>query len=126
MPQAIAEPEQPSPVVAGEHLLVLVEVRHVGERRGQSQLVGRPQAGADGVLDLAQATREGQLLLVVELLVVEDQHGVTVHAGVDGRDLVRGERPGQVETIDFRGEARPDLAKGDGHRRRLLGRLVAF
>ena len=58
---------------------------------------------------------EGELLLVVELLVVEDEHGVLVHAGVDGRDLVRGQRLGQVDAFHFRGEARADLAGDHGH-----------
>ncbi len=116
MPEAIAEAEQPAPVVAREHVLVLVQVRDVGKRGGQPQLVGRAQAGADGVLDVTQAAREGQLLLVVERLVVEDQHRVAVHAGVDLRDLLGGERAGQVETVDLGGEAGPDLAKRDAHR----------
>ena len=36
----------------------------------------------------AEALREGELLLVGEVLVVEDQHGVPVHAGVNGGDVL--------------------------------------
>src|SRR4026207_1573482 len=49
----------------------------VGSRR-----VRLARAGADGVLDLAQAAREGELLLVGERLVVEDQYRVPIHARV--------------------------------------------
>ena len=70
-----AETEQPAAIVTREHLLVLVEIRHVGKRRRQPQLVRPAQAGADGVLDLAEAPREGELLLVVELLVMEQVRG---------------------------------------------------
>src|SRR5207237_7970508 len=71
-------------------------------------------AGADRVLDLAEAAGEGQLLLVVELLVVENEHGVGVHAGVDRRHRLRRQRPRQVEAIHFSGEAGTDLAEPDG------------
>src|ERR1700741_4079734 len=48
---------------------------------------GRAQTGADRVLDLAQAAGERQLRLVVELLAVEDEHRVGVHARVNRRHL---------------------------------------
>ena len=48
-------------------------VGHVGEGSGQAQLIRRAQARADRVLDLPQAADEGELLLVVNLLVVEHQ-----------------------------------------------------
>ncbi len=116
MPQAIADGEQPAPVLAREGCVVLVEVGDVGEGRGQARLIGRPQAGADGVLDVAQALGEGELLGVVDLLVVEYQHGIPVHAGVDRRHLVRCQRLAHVDALDFAREAGPDLADGDCHR----------
>ena len=72
MPESIADGEQPATIVTGEHLVVLVEVGHVGERRRQAVFVRRAQARADGQLDLAEALGEGQLLVVVDRLAVED------------------------------------------------------
>ena len=89
VPESIAEGEQPAAIVTGEHLVVLVEIGHVGEGGGQPILVRSPQARADRELDLAEATGEGQLLRVVDRLAVEDQHGVPVHRSVDRLDLVR-------------------------------------
>ena len=82
---------------------------------GRRVFVGGAQAGADGVLDLAQALGEGELLGVVDLLVVEHQHGVLVHAGMDRRHLVRRQRLAHVDAVDFACEAGADLANGDGH-----------
>ena len=103
----------------------LIEVGDVGEGGGQAQLLRRAQARADRVLDLAQAAGEGELLRVVDLLVVEHQHGVPVHPGVDGRDVLGGQRLGHVDALDFGGEARADLAGADGHGGGLLSRLVS-
>src|SRR5256712_9505268 len=58
------------PVVPGEHLVVLVEIGHVGEGGGQAVLLRRAQARADRVLELTQAAAEGELLLVVDRLVM--------------------------------------------------------
>jgi len=68
------------------------------------------------VLELTQAAAEGELLLVVDPLVVEDQDGVHVHSGMDGRHVVWGEGLGHVHAFDFGREARADLARDDGHR----------
>src|SRR5438093_1318908 len=65
---------------------------------------------ADQVLDLG-------LGLGVELLIVEDEHGVLVHPGMDRLDVGGGERPREVDTVDFSGETGTDLASRDGHRR---------
>ena len=105
--------------------LILVEVGDVGEGGGQAVFVRRPQARADSQLDLAEASRESQLLLVVDRLAVEDQHGVPVHAGVDRLDLVGRQRPGHVDAFHFRGEAQADLAGDDGHwRTSLISQIV--
>src|SRR3989454_7851065 len=117
MPQPVADREQSPPVVPREDVVVLVEVGHVGEGRRQPVLVGSAQAGADRVLELTEAPAEGELLLVVELLIVEDEHGVLVHPGMDRLDVGGGERPREVDTVDFSGETGADLASRDGHRR---------
>ena len=49
--------------------------------------------------------REAKLLCVRHLLVAEHQNGVFGHAGMDGRNLVRRQRPPAVDTGDFAGES---------------------
>ena len=63
------------------------------------------------MLELAEAPAEGKLLLVVERLIVEDEHREFVHAGVDGGHLVAAERLSKVDVVDFGGEARADLTR---------------
>ena len=110
MPELVAERIEPPAVVAGERLAVLVEVRDVGKRVRQPLFLGRPQTDADRQLDRPEALGEGQLLLVGEILVVEDQHAIPVHAGMDGRDVLRRQRLGQVDARDLADEAGAELA----------------
>ena len=63
------------------------------------------------MLELAEAPAEGELLPVVERLIVEDEHRELVHAGVDGGHLVAREGLAEVEVVDFGGEARADLTR---------------
>ena len=115
MPEAVADGEEPPPVVPRVHVVVLVEIGHVGEAGGQAVLVGGAEARADGVLDVPEALGEGELLLVVDVLVVKDEHRVLVHAGMDRVHLFLGQRLGHVHAFNLGGEARPDLSCGDGH-----------
>ena len=55
--------------------------RSCGRRDVAGRLLERPELAA-----------EGELLVVVELLVVEHQHAELVHAGMDGGDLRRRTR----------------------------------
>src|SRR4029453_15196364 len=112
VPEAVAQGEETRARVAGEHLVVRVDVGHV--REGGGQTVRLPQAGADGVLDLAEAQRERELLLLGDGAAVEHQHRVLVHRGVDVLRVSRGEGSGEIEALDLRGEARADLS-GGGH-----------
>ena len=118
VPQPVADREQPPPVLARERLVVLVEVGDVGEGRRQARLVGGAQAGADRMLDRPQALGEGELLLVADvLLVAEHQHGVLVHAGMDGGHLGGRHRLGHVDAVDLARQAGTDLPDRDRHRR---------
>ena len=56
-------------------------------------------------LQLAELAREGELLLVGDVLVAEHQHGVLVHAGLDRRDVVAPERLAAIDAGDLGGEA---------------------
>ena len=65
-------------------LAFLVEVGDVGEGRVEAQLrTAHRRVGA--LLERAEIAREGELLLVADVLAGQDEHGVPVHAGVDRR-----------------------------------------
>ena len=115
MPQAVADGEQPAPVVACEGRIVPVEVGDVGEGRGQPVVLRGPQARTDGMLEVAQALGEGELLGIVDLLVVEHEDRVGVHAGMDGGHLRGRERLTHVETVDLGGEGGAERADGERH-----------
>src|SRR4029453_105634 len=77
--------------------------------------VGAAQARVRGLLELAQALGEGELLVVGDVLIMENQHRVLVHAGVNRRHLVCSQGLGHVDAFDLGGEAQTDLAGDDGH-----------
>jgi hypothetical protein len=95
-------------------LVVAIEVGDIGHFQFQAAVFGLGHLGARGYLQFAEIAAEGELGLVVEVLVVEDQDGVAVHAGLDGRDLLCGQRPGQVDPGRVPGEVRGE--RGDVHR----------
>ena len=115
MPEAVADGEEPSPIVPRHRLLVLVEIRHIGKRAWQASVFRRAQACPGSVLERAQAQGERKMLLVVDVLVVKDEHRVLVHPVVNGRHLVGGERFAQIDSLDLGGKARPDLSHLDRH-----------
>jgi hypothetical protein len=56
---------------------------------------------AAGILALAEIPRKRQLLVVGDILIAEQQHGMLVHAGFDVRRLLRRQRFAQVDAGDF-------------------------
>ena len=95
--------------------VVAIEVRDVGELDREPALVGLDDVAVHRQLDLAEVAAERDLLLVGELLVVEHQHGIAIHAGLDRRDLVGLERPAQIDAADLADEQRMQLANLHGH-----------
>jgi hypothetical protein len=79
----------------------------------------RPDVGV-GDLQSAEIAAEGELLRVVDLLVVEDEHGELVHAFDDRRDLLWCRRLAQIDAGNFAGKERAvgrvDWADGKRHR----------
>jgi hypothetical protein len=67
MPEPVAELIEPARVVNGAQPFVLVEVRDVGDLGPQSPLPRRSSTARR--LDLAEMPREGELPLIVEILV---------------------------------------------------------
>ena len=69
------------------------------------------------MLDRPQALGEGELLGVREVLVVEHQDGVLVHAGMNCGDVRGRQRLRQVDAGDLARKTWTDLADGEGHGR---------
>ena len=100
-----------------------VEVRDVGEFGPHSAMltdrevparVHRPQAGG-----------KGELLVLVDLLVAEGQHGVAVHRRLDLADRRGIEGVAQVDPFGARGEERMQRREGEGHTLSLCRRRAA-
>ena len=115
MPEHVAEVEQAHARGAVERLAVLAEVGDVVHAHGQALVLGLGDVAAAGVLQGAEVAAERHLLLVGEHLVVEHEHGVAIHPGLDGRHLVARERTGDVDARDLADEDRMDLAEGEAH-----------
>ena len=118
MPQLIAEIEQPAAVVARHRLVVLAKVGHVVHQRVEPLFVILGDGAAGRVFDLAEIAGESDLLLVGDVLLVEDENRIAVHAFVDRRDFVARQRPAQIDARHFADKDRVDLADRNGHRRR--------
>ena len=86
--------------------MVGAEVGDVGHVRVQPPLLGARDVAAGGDFQRAEVAAELLLLLIGEVLVVEHQHGVPIHAGFQRRDLIARQRLGDVEAGDLAGEAR--------------------
>src|SRR3989442_8965928 len=59
---------------------------------------------------------EGDLLLVVQRLAPEEQHGMLLEGGADLRPRRIGKRPCDVGAVDPGGEARSEATDRDRHR----------
>ena len=71
---------------------------------GSRRSSGFAHLGAGGDFQFAEIPAERHLRRVVEVLIVKHQHAEPVHAGVDRRHLLRGQRPGQVNARNLTGE----------------------
>ena len=67
-------------------------------------------------LDFPEVGAEGELLLVGDVLPVKHEDRVLVHAGVNRRGLLGGQRAPQVDPFDLAHEYRMNLADTDRHR----------
>ena len=62
---------------------------------------------AGRLLQRAEMPAERELLASSRVLVVEHQHGETVHAGLDRRGRLPADRPAQIDAADLAGEIGP-------------------
>ena len=96
MPEPVAQGAQADAVINRAHFVIAIEVGNVGHFELQAPFFGLGHFAARGNLQLAKVPAERQLGVVVEMLLVEHQHGEPVHAGLDRGNLRRGQGPGQV------------------------------
>jgi hypothetical protein len=75
---------------------------------------------AIGVLDLAKIAREGDLLLVGDVLIVEHQYGMAIHARFDRRDILAREQLGEIAAGHLTGEDERERTNQYSHVRGLL------
>ena len=116
MPKPVAEPEHADAVVLRQRILVLVQVgdiRHLPVDAARFGLLD--VAHLAGNFQRAEIAREGFLLLVGKVLIVEHQDGVLVHARLDRCDVLRRQRFGQIDTIDFTADGGTKRTDGNGH-----------
>src|SRR5438105_8605410 len=103
MPELVAQVEQVAAVVARQNPPLGVEVGNIGDIRAQ------PHLGAGIVridLERAEQLAEGELLLVAQRLLREDEDAVAVEGRVDlGKDFWC-QCPGEVDPAHFGAEGR--------------------
>ena len=116
MPQPVGQLEEPHAVVGGDDVAVFVEVREIGHAGAEPLLAARPHMPRRAVcLQFAEMAGEGELLVIGDRLLAEHQHGVTVHAVFDRRDLACVERVAAIDAGDLADEHRMQRPDRYGH-----------
>ena len=110
MPQPIAQRIETPPIVPRERLVISVEVRHIGERRIETQLLRLGDRIAARVFQVTEIQRERQLRFVGQMLVAKHQHGVAIHARLDRCAFVARDRSRDVHAGHLAREFRHDPA----------------
>jgi hypothetical protein len=109
MPQAVAEVEQMSAAVARQWRAVLAEVGDVVKSGAKPGILRLDNIAAVRIFAFAEIARKRQLLLVGDVLVAEQQHGVFIHAGFDIPGLLRRQRLARIDARDFTEKMRVKL-----------------
>jgi len=94
VPEAIPELIEAAGVIGGPQPMVLVKVRDIGYFGAQAPLCSGP--GAARRLDFSELAGESELPIVIELLILENQHGVAVDRVPDRANRRRRERPAGI------------------------------
>src|SRR5258708_4854144 len=115
MPQAVTEIEQMGAVVARQRVTILAEIGDVVQPGCEAVIFLPGHGAAARVLALAEIARKDQLLLVADVLIAEQQHGVFIHAGFDILGLLRGQWLAQIDAGDLAEKMRVKLPDRDSH-----------
>ena len=115
VPEAVREAVE-APAGAGlEELPVRADVRDVGERLVSEAALLEHAAPGLAVKRSVEPGGEGELLVVREPLIPEDDHRVAVHRLADRLEGVLAARLPEVDGAGFGAEGRMQLAKFEGH-----------
>jgi len=95
---------------------VFGQIREVGDARTEAVVLTL----SDGawrvvVLKLPEVSREGDLLLIRDILAAKHEHRIAIHAGLDRRRLLAADRSPQIDARHFGGENRMELSDCQGH-----------
>ena len=104
VPQPVAEIVEPLAVVGAQDTVLGVEIADIGHVLVQAELVVLARL-EDGGFERPEMAREGELALVVELLVGKDQHRVFGEGRANGGEIVGGERLAERDIAHFGGES---------------------
>src|SRR6185437_379038 len=116
MPEAIAEVEQMGPMIPRQGLPLLAEIGDVVQPCGAQAIVFLlGDVAAAGILALAEIERKGHLLVVGDVLAVEYQNGIFVHAGFDLGRFRPGQRLAQIEARNLADKMLVKLPDRDRH-----------
>ena len=83
----------------------------------QPRILRLDDIAAARIFALAEIQRKGQLLLIGDILVAEQQHRVFIHAGLDVGGFLRRQRLSQIDAGNLAEKMLVQLANGHGHER---------
>src|SRR4030095_14549721 len=107
-------------------ILLAIQVREIGAARAEAMVLALADvAGALVVLELAEIQRERDLLLVREVLIAKDEHGIRIHPRLDRRHVHGADRFGDVQPRDLSRERATQRVDRYGHGDHSLQRRAA-
>ena len=128
MPEHIAQAEQAPPVIARQYIGILVEVGDVIHLHRKAPIRDLGDI-AGGGFKRAEVAAEGQLLFVIDVLAVKDQHTEAIHAGINGGGICRADGVFQINAgnhADKIGPRRIGGGDGDTHHFLLCVMITPF
>src|SRR5204863_1330662 len=103
-------------MLGGHDVAVLVEVGKIRDARAEPLVLAFSDMSRRIVIfELSKIACELDLLLVREVLVAKDQHGILVHARLDRIDLAGAEQLPAIDTRNLSGKDRVEWTDGYGH-----------
>jgi hypothetical protein len=119
VPQPVPELVETAGIVGRSQPVVLVQIRDVGDFGTQPSL--DRSSGAARRFDLAEIAGKGQLPLVIQILIAQNQYRIAVDRLRDFACGFRLQLPTAVDAADFGDEQRVERLQGDrcraAHRR---------
>src|SRR5258705_8917151 len=126
MPEPITELEKPDAILGRHDLALAIQVRKIRDARAEAMVLALADvAGALVILELAEIERERDLLLVREVLITKDEHGIRIHPRLDRRHVRGADRFGDVQPRDLSRERATQRVDRYGHGGHSLQRRAA-